>query len=144
MFQLKGLKPKNKGQTNFYQCCDLTKKVYLMLIERTQQQGSLNGKHTIVISLYSSYSLHTCLLKSALNPALPAFSLNVQVPITFWWQIFGFWLIQSMKKAFQLFWSQIVRTNHTHYCQNKLITTRYRPPISGPHNLAHFFIPSTL
>ena len=75
--QLKSLKPKNKGQTNFYECCDLTKKVYLMLIERTQQQGSLNGKHTIVISLYSSYSLHTCLLKSALNPALPAFSLNV-------------------------------------------------------------------
>ena len=28
-FQLKGPKPKNKGQTNFYECCDLTKKVYL-------------------------------------------------------------------------------------------------------------------
>ena len=26
---IKGLKPKNKGQTNFYACCDLTKKVYL-------------------------------------------------------------------------------------------------------------------
>ena len=24
--QLKGLKPKNKGRTNFYECCDLTKK----------------------------------------------------------------------------------------------------------------------
>ena len=30
IFQLKGLKPKNKGHTNFYECCDLTKKVYLM------------------------------------------------------------------------------------------------------------------
>ena len=25
-FQLKGLKPKNKGHMNFYECCDLTKK----------------------------------------------------------------------------------------------------------------------
>ena len=29
IFLLKGLKPKNKGHTNFYECCDLTKKVYL-------------------------------------------------------------------------------------------------------------------
>ena len=29
IFQLKGLKPKNKGQRNFYECCDWTKKVYL-------------------------------------------------------------------------------------------------------------------
>ena len=32
IFQLKGLKPKIKGQTNVYECCDLTKKVYLMYI----------------------------------------------------------------------------------------------------------------
>ena len=30
VFQLKGLKSKNKSHTNFYDCCDLTKKVYLM------------------------------------------------------------------------------------------------------------------
>ena len=29
IFQLKALKPKNKGHTNFYECCDLTKKVCL-------------------------------------------------------------------------------------------------------------------
>ena len=29
IFQLKGLKPKIKGHKNFYECCDLTKKVYL-------------------------------------------------------------------------------------------------------------------
>ena len=29
IFGLKGLKPKNKGHTNFYECCDLTNKVYL-------------------------------------------------------------------------------------------------------------------
>ena len=29
IFQLKDPKPKNKGQTNFYECCDLMKKVYL-------------------------------------------------------------------------------------------------------------------
>ena len=30
IFQLKGLKLENKGHTNFYECCDLTKKVYLV------------------------------------------------------------------------------------------------------------------
>ena len=30
IYRLKGLKPKNKGHTDFYECCDLTKKVYLM------------------------------------------------------------------------------------------------------------------
>ena len=30
IYQLKGLKPKNKGHANFYECCDLTKKVYLV------------------------------------------------------------------------------------------------------------------
>ena len=30
VFQLKHLKPKNKGRTDFYEYCDLTKKVYLM------------------------------------------------------------------------------------------------------------------
>ena len=29
-FSSKCLKPKHKGHTNFYECCDLTKKVYLM------------------------------------------------------------------------------------------------------------------
>ena len=30
IFLLKGLKPKNKGHTNFFGCCDLMEKVYLM------------------------------------------------------------------------------------------------------------------
>ena len=30
IFQLKGLKLKDKGHTNFYECCNLTKKVYLL------------------------------------------------------------------------------------------------------------------
>ena len=32
IYQLKGLKPKNKSRTNFYECCDLTEKVYLIYI----------------------------------------------------------------------------------------------------------------
>ena len=32
IYQSKGLKPQNKGHTNFYECCDLTKKVYLMYV----------------------------------------------------------------------------------------------------------------
>ena len=39
IFQLKGLEPKNKGCTTFYECCDLTKKVYLIYIEEQLQQG---------------------------------------------------------------------------------------------------------
>ena len=39
LFQLKGLKPKNKGHTNLYECYDLTKKVYLM---RTLCKSSVN------------------------------------------------------------------------------------------------------
>ena len=27
VYGLKGLKPKNKGHTNFYECCDLTKNI---------------------------------------------------------------------------------------------------------------------
>ena len=34
IYQLKSLKPKNKGHTNFYECCDLTEKVYLTLVYR--------------------------------------------------------------------------------------------------------------
>ena len=32
IYHLKGPKPKNEDHTNFYECCDLTKKVYLMYI----------------------------------------------------------------------------------------------------------------
>ena len=32
IFRLKGLKPKNKGHTNFYECCNLMKKVYLKTV----------------------------------------------------------------------------------------------------------------
>ena len=31
IYQLKGLKLKNIGRTNFYECCDLMKKLYLIL-----------------------------------------------------------------------------------------------------------------
>ena len=35
IFQLKDLKPENKGYMNFYECCDLTKKVYLQYTDLT-------------------------------------------------------------------------------------------------------------
>ena len=34
IYGLDGLKPKNKGHANFYECCDLTKKVCLIYIEK--------------------------------------------------------------------------------------------------------------
>ena len=42
-----GLKPKNKGHTNFYECCDLTKKVYLIL-----GTGGVHRLHTTYSKLY--------------------------------------------------------------------------------------------
>ena len=47
IFQLKGLKPKDKGQTNFYECCDLTKKVYLKYV--VLQAGLLNSSYKVVV-----------------------------------------------------------------------------------------------
>ena len=35
IFQSMGLKPKNKGHTNFYECCDLMYKGHLLYISRT-------------------------------------------------------------------------------------------------------------
>ena len=37
-FQWKGLKPKNKGHANFYECCDLMEKVYLRAAIYSDQQ----------------------------------------------------------------------------------------------------------
>ena len=44
-YQLKGLKPKNKGYTNFYECCDLTKSVYLKdtVYQNLKKGGKLVG-----------------------------------------------------------------------------------------------------
>ena len=39
IFKSKGLKSKNKGHTNFYDCCDLTKKVYLMYVVHITQNN---------------------------------------------------------------------------------------------------------
>ena len=36
IFQLKGLKPQNKGHTNFYECCDFTKK-YANIYKKMQE-----------------------------------------------------------------------------------------------------------
>ena len=39
IFRLEGLKPKNKDHTNFYECCDLTKKVYLAYLSMKKLQS---------------------------------------------------------------------------------------------------------
>ena len=55
IYQFKGLKPKNKGHTNFYECCDLTKKVYLVLPHR---QKEIPESQQNVISSTSEISLY--------------------------------------------------------------------------------------
>ena len=50
-----GLKAKSNGQTNFYECCDLTKKVYLVLPHR---QKEIPESQQNVISSTSEISLY--------------------------------------------------------------------------------------
>ena len=38
-----GLKPKNKGHANFYECCDLMKKVYLRQVQWQNCNYCLRG-----------------------------------------------------------------------------------------------------
>ena len=42
IYQLKGLKPKNKGHTNSYECCDLTKKLVYLLMDHLDQCNGLS------------------------------------------------------------------------------------------------------
>ena len=51
IYQLKGMKPKNKDHTNFYECCDLTEKVYLKLIALLQNS---NVKETYKVFVFLS------------------------------------------------------------------------------------------
>ena len=46
IYQLKGLKLKNKGHINFYECCDLAKKVYLMYIQELTDTKDFEDKMT--------------------------------------------------------------------------------------------------
>ena len=69
------LKPKNKGHANFYECCDLTKKVYLAKlyqeISQLVQTYKCMGKSS---TFYPNLMLFLCLIFS---PAAAPFCLNM-------------------------------------------------------------------
>ena len=56
---MKGLKPKNIGHRNFYECCDLTEKVYLMPWPFQSPKGRLGikAKDYGLIHLLPSYQI---------------------------------------------------------------------------------------
>ena len=54
IYQLKGLKPKNIGHTNFYECCDLTEKVYLMYLYTTRTFSPLEFYVTAALAFERS------------------------------------------------------------------------------------------
>ena len=56
IFQLKGLKPKNKGQTNFYECCDLTEKVFLIVHSLTATAHFYKQAYTTAVVLLPVYT----------------------------------------------------------------------------------------
>ena len=43
IYQLKGLEPKNKEHTNFYEHCDLMKKVYLMVVHKCKSSEFMDN-----------------------------------------------------------------------------------------------------
>ena len=45
------LKPKNKGHTYFYECCDLTKKVYLDSLLATLGTGSAGLQYDFLVTV---------------------------------------------------------------------------------------------
>ena len=53
IYQLMGLKPKNKGHINFYECCYLTKKVYLNCTSRWPRPS---------FCLHYKWSFYNCFL----------------------------------------------------------------------------------
>ena len=55
IFQLKGLTPKNKGHTNFYKCCDLTKKVYLKAYVKRTKKGETHHLIEAILD-YSTFN----------------------------------------------------------------------------------------
>ena len=73
IFQLKGLKHKNKGRTNFYECCDLTKKLYLQYIHTRHRFYAIclekfNAKYLVfseitATSFFKSFTLFSCKCK---------------------------------------------------------------------------------
>ena len=68
IFQLKDLRPKNKGHTSFYECCNLTKKVYLSSTQRkrTQELGTNSASETytftVLAALYGTQNVfYSCI-----------------------------------------------------------------------------------
>ena len=59
IFQLKGLKPKNKGHTNFYECCDLTEKVYLSYIKYVYTYINAFSTYFIIYMFHYILNAHT-------------------------------------------------------------------------------------
>ena len=57
IYQLKGLQPKNKGHTNFYEFCDLTEKVYLAAFAAATDAGLYTVAFIIVAHCASTDGL---------------------------------------------------------------------------------------
>ena len=56
-YQFKGLKSKNKDQTNFYECCDLTKKVYLVAAYAKNSQLDTQSNTILTAMLLLTFTL---------------------------------------------------------------------------------------
>ena len=55
----KGLQPKNKGHTNFYECCDLMEKVYLTYIKYVYTYINAFSTYFIIYMFHYILNAHT-------------------------------------------------------------------------------------
>ena len=82
IYQLKGMKPKIKGCTNFYECCDLRKKVYLTYLYA-------DHKHPLLLFCFSflcvkmKWSLSVVMIRLPRQILFTCSSLNKLVILNF-------------------------------------------------------------
>ena len=97
IFQLKGLKPKNKDHTNFYECCDLTEKVYLVALVPFLKPPVLFRSSLNDVIIASS---------SRLRRPLSPIRGWLHLPMTFWNKIF--WVKKLKKVNAKNSWNQFL------------------------------------
>ena len=90
IFQLKGLKSKDKGQANFYECCDLTKKVYLVEVASSQlmQYGIfIRVEHSVYSKRWGKLLSEDYLSCREVSPAAAAVVLQKRLGFSIWYVV---------------------------------------------------------
>ena len=128
IYQLKDLKPKNKGRTNFYECCDLTKK-------RISNVHSLMCSTTMCGRISQFFALKKCISPSSWKSWLIAL-LGMQIMrIEFIQCHHGKKKTQQKKYNFGVYFYEVF------FCWRKNILIDIFSPFFGHYLLYYTFSP---